>query len=122
MLKALLIDAQNEIIREIEIENGFQHTAKAIGGGCTTIELVSIARNEDSLYVDEDGLAHVVPNETKGFHYTAEDGTLFTIVGNGVMLGSNEEGESVDVKMDAVELAERVVWMDAALTTEYALN
>ncbi len=122
MLKALLIDAQNEIIREIEIENGFQHTAQAIGGGCTTIELVSIARNEDSLYVDGEGLFYVVPNETKGFHYIAEDGTLFTIVGNGVMLGGNAEGESVDVKMDAVELAERVVWMDAALTTEYAFN
>lgn len=103
-MKAILISVHNQSVTQIEIEDGLDSIYKAIG--CDTIEAVHsyILQGGDIIYVDEEGLLKDEPGPffvLNGFHQP--------LAGNGLVLGTDEEGDSCDAEtpiaviMDAVE-------------------
>lgn len=87
MNKAFLIDSTARTITPIEVGD-FRDLQKKIG--CDLFCVGSTLPNGDTLFVDDEGLL----NGTKhGFLWGGQ-----LLMGNGVLLGSDDEGESVDVK------------------------
>ena len=97
MTRAILIDAKNKTVTVVEKGEGIQDIYKHLG--CDTFDLVRLGRGVDC-YIDDEGLlkeAYIDEDGTKhnmnGFSFP---GFAQPIMGNGLIMGSDEEGESID--------------------------
>ena len=95
-MKAILINAILQTITEIEI-NDWSEISPAIG--CDLFTCVRID-NVNTLYVDDEGLLR----ETNHF-FSYNDTKL---AGNGLILGNNAGGESVDTILNVEDVKGRV--------------
>jgi len=94
---AILINAEKNIIDEVEYSD-FEDIQNLIG--CDTFCLGTDLSNGDTLYVDDEGLL----KQTKhGFYF---NNRLF--VGNGLVCGTDAEGDNQDVQSRIGEI-ERMV-------------
>ncbi len=119
MKKAILIDVQAQTITETQIGHYSDIYAK-IGNGCHTFACPVEFDNGDSLYIDDEGLY----NDPKGCFIMK--GWSMPVVGNAIILGSDEEGESVDCQSTIEEIASQLkfyseevakAWAEKALST-----
>lgn len=89
-MRAIKIDAKARTVTEIDLPKGIDAMQAAIGCDCFCFAVSW--RNGDTLYVDDEGLL----NPCDEF-FVIETGHQ-PFAGNGLILGSDEEGESVDAK------------------------
>ena len=97
--KAILIDAENKQIKEVQITR-FDDIYKFLE--CRTFECPIMYSNDDALYLDEDGINDEVGFKIKGGHYT--------YVGNGLIIGTDDEGGSIDAKHTVEQVKKMVHW------------
>ena len=114
--QALLIDVSTKTITQIELDSYFESISKAIGNGCQYFCCPFSFSNEDSMYADDESLLRI--DSIKGGFIL--DGYSGTIVGNAIILGTDAEGDSVDVKSTIDEIAERVIFIDEGMAKGYA--
>lgn len=91
-IKAIRIDSANRRFHEVELD---QSDTDAICGfvGCSMFDVVRV-ENRDVIFVDDEGL--LTANEDTHFFTVGKyDGIL---VGNGLVVGTDDEGESVDAE------------------------
>jgi hypothetical protein len=93
-MKAILIDAKNKQVREIEVENDFRKIQEAIGVQYFTI--VGLPDTTDVLYVDDEGL---INGTDFGFYFKGE-----LYFGNGLILGTCAGGESCSTTLTVKEV------------------
>jgi len=105
MKNALFIDSTNKIVQEVEID-GYEDIRKTVGGW---IEVATRFKNEDVIYVNEEGLLNVT--EETGF-FTVEGGHQ-PYAGHGLLVGTKEgtEGEDGDCKTTLEELKAKVKFL-----------
>jgi hypothetical protein len=101
-MKALKINVEERIVEVINIEN-FTDIYPHIGNECHTFTCPEVLPNNDSLYVDDEGLL----KEMKGF-FSIGDSAPF--VGNAVLQGTNAEGDSVSVVSTKEEIESKITW------------
>lgn len=94
-IKGFLIDPLALRITPIELPNGtprdnLNAMYKAID--CDLVEAVYLNKEQDAVFVDEEGL---LKSPTLFFYI---EGTHQPLAGRGVVIGCNEEGESVSVQ------------------------
>lgn len=101
-MKAFVIDAEKREVREA-VYNGDFHEIYKLGGFnlFTAVEI----EDGDAIFVDDDGLLH---DPQHFFVYRGFDQPL---AGNGVVLGTDHDGESTDAKVTLDALKERVVFV-----------
>ena len=89
-IKAIRIDTAERRFHEVELE---QDDTEAICGfvGCSMFDVVRIDNN-DVIFVDDEGLL-TAKGDSTFFTLKSYEGIL---VGNGLLLGTNDEGESID--------------------------
>ena len=68
------------------------------------------------MYADDESLLRI--DAIKGGFVLQGYGGM--IVGNAIILGTDEEGDSVDVKSTIDEIAERVIFTDENMAKDYA--
>lgn len=100
MKKGILINVKDETITEVQVGD-FRHIQKLVD--CDLFEIVGLGGNQD-LYVDEEGLLFL--NGQSKF-FTIE-GYPQPLCGNGLVLGSNRNGESVNTKFTVEEIKSKV--------------
>ena len=103
-MKALLINSKTCSVTQIEIGEHFTEISKAID--CDVFAAPHTLENNDTLYVDDEGLLKNPEN------FFLLDSYPQPIAGNGLILGCDHEGESIDAKTSLIELANRVKFMD----------
>lgn len=103
MLKAILINPENKTVTVIELERGLDAIYKAMD--CDIFACPITYPNEDSLYCDDEGL------------FKAQKGGVimknwnYPILGKMLVIGSNDEGDSVDVKSTVEFFTEQIKWL-----------
>lgn len=102
MKKAIKIDVLQQSVTEVMIDD-YHEICTHIGNGCELFTCPVQFENEDTLYVDDEGLLH---EELQGCFML--EGCEFPIVGNAIILGCDSEGESIDCK-STVEEVERII-------------
>ena len=89
-MKAILIDVKNkevtEVLHDDTLESIYNHV------DCRTFDVVNID-GENTLYVDDEGL--FVENQLF-FEYSGDTGTKVQLAGNGLLLGYNGEGDTIE--------------------------
>lgn len=97
-MKAILIDAKNRQVREIEVENDYKKIQEALGVQYFTI--VGLRDTTDVLYIDDEGLI----NGTEfGFYINGE-----MYLGNGLILGTLPGGETGPTTLTVKEVEARM--------------
>ena len=99
-MKAILIDSINKEVKEVEIGKGIAEMYKFLNCECFTI--ASYLPKNDAIFVDDEGLM----NGTDVF-FTYE-GAHQPFAGNGLIMGCDDEGESVDCKISFTEVKDKV--------------
>lgn len=113
MKKAILINVEAQTITETTIGH-YSDIYTAIGNGCNTFECPVQLENGDTVYVDENGLYH----DPKGCFIMTNWG--YPVLGNAIILGSDDEGESVDCKSTVEELKAKVKFYGEAVAKAWA--
>lgn len=105
-MKALLIDPVEKTVTTVEHNGDFHQIHDLIG--CGTFDCPVTLENEDTLYCDDEGLY----KDQKG-GIIMED-WAYPILGKILVLGTDDEGNSVDVKTTAEEMTQLITWVGEA--------
>ena len=108
-LKVIVIDPETHTITEQVMPDHFEEINKLIGSRCFC--LGTRLKNEDILYVDDDGLY----NEVLSFFVI--DGQPQPLAGKGVFIGTDLEGNSVDIKTSLEAVKEMVRFVEGRYAT-----
>jgi hypothetical protein len=103
-MKAILIDALNKTITEIEIDGDLKSIYKAVG-----FDMIEIGFRFDDeghpnnvIYLDEEGGFR---GHEHGFFFS---GAHQPWLGNGIIMGGDDEGESADTTVTIEEVRNRI--------------
>ena len=113
MTKAILINAKAKTVTQVEVGEGIQDIYKHLE--CHTFDVVNLGRgvgcyvDDESLlktaYIDDDGVKH----NMNGFSFAGMDTPL---MGNGLIMGSNDEGESIDSPISVEQVARVLTFVE----------
>ncbi len=105
-MKAILIDSKTKTVSEITLDNSNNPIANALE--CEWFTAPIIYDNEDTLYCDDEAL--ISGKEVEGaFMY---DGWQYPILNKAIVLGGDEEGNSLDVKRTIEEVKNGLRFLD----------
>ena len=116
-IKAILIDSEKREIREVELiqENGSTNQSIYKELKC---EYITSACSElfgqigHALFVDDEGLLKTHPLGAFCVSLNPRPYTSQTLSGNGIIVGIDNEGETVSHKLDIEMIKKIVVWED----------
>jgi hypothetical protein len=103
-MKAIFIDSENQEVREVDYDGDFHFISNIIG--CDLFTCVQLNDENDTIYVDDEGLI----NGTDNFFLI--EGYPQPLAGNGLILRTNDMGESEEPFISVDEVAEMVTFMD----------
>ncbi len=92
-MKAIKIDVEKQEIIEIELSHGLEPIYEAIGNECRCFSCPVMLPNLDTFYLDEEAFCYGLAYIRGGFSVLGN-----TFVNNAIILGTVEEGGSIDVK------------------------
>lgn len=102
-MKAILINAKTRDIKEVSVGD---YKEMYVHLECSMFQVGTELPNQDSIFVDEEGLI----NGTEYF-FTYKDAHQ-PFAGNGLVMGCNDDGESVDCKIELNEVKSNVKFYD----------
>jgi hypothetical protein len=118
--KAIFINARLKTIELVEIKKELGEWYKIIGYNCECVELITYF-GSNGLLIDENGRFehHGYDSETKKyFGFKIDVGSSagkfiesFEVIGNGILIGHNEDGETVNVDYDIEDIRKRVMFI-----------
>lgn len=106
-MRAYLIDPIKREISVVNYNGDYQMINELINSQ-RGFDAVYGFRNEDTLYVDDEGL---LLKENYCFEFTYANGHVAPLMGKALVLGTDVEGESVAVKSTLEEVASRIKWV-----------
>ena len=99
-MKAILIDPFDQSVSEVDYNGDYKEIYNLTD--CNTFDVVSLDDTND-IYVDDEGL---LKNPTRYFRiYSYTTNQLVTLAGKGLILGHNDEGETIATTLNANEYA-----------------
>lgn len=98
-MKAILINPFTHSVQSVEYSGDYNQIYKLIE--CETFDVARINDRGDGIFVDDEGLF----KEYNAFFYI--EGYPQPLAGRGLMLGCDENGESVEPTLSAQEVRER---------------
>lgn len=101
-MKAILIDPELNMVKEVDYSGDFNEIYKLID--CSTFTCVDLGDGE-TLYLDDEGL---FKNETYLFQMK---GAYQPFAGKGLILGTNDEGDSIGTKLTPIAVSMKVEFL-----------
>ena len=105
-MKGILIDPWTKSVTEVQIDKGLNPLYKAMDCSCITAPI--ILENNDTFFLDDEGLF----KENSVWFCLGHRGYEFRFVGKAVVLGGDEEGDSVDAKSSIDDIRKRCTFTD----------
>ena len=103
-MKAILINPKLQTINYVDYSGDYKDISKLTE--CTTFTAVYPFDNcEDTIYLDDEGL---LKSSNYCFTFRCDDGRNQPLMGNALVLGADDEGESKDVETSIDEIKKRV--------------
>jgi hypothetical protein len=115
-MRAIKIDVVKQEVYYIDLKKDYRDIYEQIGNGCTTFCVPVSFDNNDSLFADDESLLR--ENDIVGGFYFMEWNT--PIVGNAIIVGCDEEGESVDCLSELEEIKIQTRFLDTDICKRWA--
>ena len=106
MKNALRINVENQTIEQVQIGD-WTTISVAIGNGCHNFCCPVDFDNMDTIYADDESLLRY--DDIKG-GFMMEDWST-PLVGNAIIMGTDEDGESIDAKTTIAELEGKIKFL-----------
>ena len=116
-MNAIKIDAENRVIKYVQIGSDYKEIYELLGLECSCFTAPYIFRNDDTIYVDDEGLLSSM--SLPGWVFFGEDGTVWKFVGNGLILGGDGNGDNAPVKSSLGDIGARVDFMTPDEVQQY---
>jgi len=103
-MKAYLIDPVTRTVTEVEYSGDYQQIYKLID--CDTFTCVDLNEHADTVFVDDEGLINGKCTEfflLRNYHQP--------LAGKGLVLGTNDEGDSVSPSITLDQLKSQIDWV-----------
>jgi hypothetical protein len=121
-LNLIKIDSRNRTVNLMRIQDfNYQMINELIGHGCRSYEMPVMLENRDALFTDEDFLVREFDLEVdeNGMYDPSDFGFVFMpfsdrrpLYGNGLIIGSDEEGDSDSVKTPLQTIRQKVFFIE----------
>lgn len=107
-MRGILIDPFTKTIEEVDTTGKLPEIYSMLG-----VELITIVHigESDVLFLDDEGL--FVPRDEQEYFYWS--GSNQPYAGKGLIIGTDEEGDSTDAEIDLEEVKQRVRWLDKTM-------
>ena len=103
-MKAILINPKLQTINHVDYSGDYKDIQKLTE--CSTFTAIYPFDNcEDTIYLDDEGL---LKPSNYCFTFDCDNGTSQPLMGNALVLGADDEGESKDVETSIDEIKRRV--------------
>ena len=99
-MRVILINPYNQTIKEAVYGGDYREIYDLIG--CRTFDIVSLS-DADDLYVDDEGL---LKDDNRYFSWSGRN-----FAGAGLILGHDDEGETIETTYDLQEVVDRVEFL-----------
>jgi len=110
MMQAILIDTPNQTIEIVDYSGDYKDIYGLLGCDLfTTVYLEGVG--EDTLYVDDEGL--YVENQV----FFGIAGCPQPLAGRGLILGTDDEGDSTDCTSSLDTIKDKVTWLEQGATS-----
>ena len=109
-MKAYLINPIKEEISVVDYNGDFHQILKFIDA--EIFDAVYPFKNADTIYVDDMGLMKPINHY---FEVKCDNGNSQDLFGLGLVLGSNEKGESIDAQTTLKELKKKITFKGGAM-------
>lgn len=116
MNKAILINSEKKTLSYIQLSDDNNDIYKAIGNNCCLFCIPVQFENMDSLFADDESLLR--HNDIKG-GFIMDDWST-PIVGNAVIIGTDDEGDSIDCKTTIDDIKGKIRFFSADTCKQYA--
>lgn len=116
MAKVIKIDVVTKSVYHVELGKDYQEIYGQIGNGCTTFCCPLNFENEDFMFADDESLLRM--EDIIGGFYMSHWNT--PIIGNALIIGSDDEGNSVDAKTTIEEIQSQIKFLNADQCKKYA--
>lgn len=117
-MKAIKINVETKTLDPIEISKDWREIPKQIGNGCDIFCVPIKFDNNDCLYADDESLLRM--DDIKGGF--SMEGWNYPIVGNALIIGTNDEGDSVDCVTEIEELSQKLFFINDVMAKEHAVK
>lgn len=88
---------------------GFKQLAGAIESGSGYIDIIPVSEDGDVVYVDDEGRMNGAAEKFGQFWLVGTEGSAL-VVGNGILMGTDDAGDTCDPEMDLAEFTAMVKW------------
>ena len=109
-MKAILIDVKTQEIKEVEHDGKLQNIYDLID--CRTIDIVRID-DVNGIFVDDEGIL----KDNLYFEYSGSE-NVFKLAGNGLILGVNDEGNSISPTLTVEDVKNKVNFLPEGFKIE----
>ena len=109
-MKAILIDVIDQEVKEVEHDNTLQNIYDLIN--CRTFDLVMID-TVNNIFVDDEGIL----KDNLYFEYSGSE-NVFKLAGNGLILGVNDEGNSISPTLTVEDVKGKVSFLPEGFKIE----
>ena len=106
MKKGIKINSELQTLEYVLLGNDYKEIYPIIGEKCSMFACPITFDNEDTMYVDDEGMYQ---GYTKGFMM---DNWQYPIFGNALILGADEEGDSIDAKSSIEDFKGELVFVE----------
>ena len=109
MKKAIKINVELKTITEIIIDDNIESISNEIGNNCRYFCCPYDFPNNDAIYSDDDILMRI--KDIKG-GFKMADNWNYPIVNNAIILGTDDEGDSVNYKSKIEDIKSKIIYVD----------
>jgi hypothetical protein len=118
MKKAIKINVETKTLEYITLGEDYKEIYTAIGNGCGTFCVPINFENGDSMFADDESLLR--PEDIKGGFFMEDWST--PLIGNVILLGTDEEGNSIDCKTTIEELKPQIFFISEQICKKWAYS
>ena len=112
-MKAILLDSKNKSITVVEKNEGIEDIYKHLG--CRCFDVINLGGGVD-MFVDDESLLKEAYIDADGEKHNMTgiklEGYPQVIMGNGLIMGHNEEGESIDSPVSVAQVEQVVTFVE----------
>jgi hypothetical protein len=105
-MEAYFIDAKNKSVSVVDYDGNYKSISKIIG--CDIFTVVNINNDGDHIFIDDEGL--IIEQDDQNYFWF--DGYPQMLAGNGLVLGTDREGDSIEPCQSIDWVRERVRFQD----------
>lgn len=115
-MRIIKIDVEKKKITDVLHDGTLENIYRLIGNGCRTFTCPVEFNSLDALYCDDESLLR--PDDIKGGFIM--NGWSYPIVGNALVIGTDEEGDSRDTHTSMLWFCKNVIFIDEQMAKDYA--